>query len=78
MRLLFNLVRLAFWVWVWRPIPRNEWLEMELRVMRVARAIQRLTPTALEAAQAFKEFGRAWDALPDATKEDVRRLDASP
>ncbi|KKL85700.1 hypothetical protein LCGC14_1859570 [marine sediment metagenome] len=78
MRLLLNLVRLAFWIWVWRPVPRNEWLEMEIRVMRIAWVIQRMTSTVQEATQAFSGLVKAWDSLPDAIKEEVRRLDASP
>ncbi|KKL78336.1 hypothetical protein LCGC14_2025890 [marine sediment metagenome] len=78
MRLLLNLARLAFWIWIWRPIPRDEWLELELRIGRFARALQRVTPTIQEATRAFEAFAAAWDALPDVTKEEVRRLDASP
>jgi len=51
---------------------------MEIRVMRIAWVIQRMTSTVQEATQAFSGLVKAWDSLPDAIKEEVRRLDASP
>lgn len=30
------------------------------------------------AGRAFEGFSAAWDSMPEATKEEVRRLDASP